>query len=255
MNIPILYVGAPGVGKTATIREKYDYCEVLLLSSQTEEDIAGIPYREGTLEHRTIPPFIQRLQSAQGTKCLFLDEIDKARREVADTLLTLVTHPEQFGIPEGTDIVAAANPPEWGGGDGLSLPMMNRFSIIPFNPDFKAWSEYIIKKFGKLPFILEVIHKIESRELPFLESNGDGLNWRMTSPRSIDNVLTVCTTENDKDHVHNLVKGLVTPNFASGILLLFTKHFNQEPIDTYSEKQEFSRSIASKSFNKVILRK
>lgn len=253
MNIPILYVGAPGVGKTATIRKKYDYCEVLLLSSQTEEDIAGIPYREGSLEHRTIPPFIQRLQSATGTKCLFLDEIDKARREVADTLLTLVTHPEHFGIPEGTDIVAAANPPEWGGGDGLSLPMMNRFSVIPFTPDFSSWSEYIIKKYGTSPFISEVIKKIESRELPFLESNGEGLQWRMTSPRSIDYALSICLTK--KDNVTELVQGLVTPNFASGILSLFTKHHTHEDRDQYSDTEEITRSVASKAFNKVILRK
>lgn len=255
MKIPILYVGAPGVGKTATIREKYDYCEVLLLSSQTEEDIAGIPYREGALEHRTIPPFIQRLQEAKGTKCLFLDEIDKARREVADTLLTLVTHPESFGIPNDTDIVAAANPPEWGGGDGLSLPMMNRFSVIQFNPDFDAWSKYIVDKYGKSPFISEVLSKIAHKELPFLESNGEGLNWRMTSPRSIDYALSVCTIEKDSDYLHNLVKGLVTPNFASGLLLVFNHHFNQESIDTYSDKQAFSRSIALKSFSKIILRK
>jgi hypothetical protein len=55
MITPILYVGAPGVGKTAVIRSRYDHCEVLLLSSQTEEDIAGIPYQEGGNEKRTIP--------------------------------------------------------------------------------------------------------------------------------------------------------------------------------------------------------
>ena len=186
----------------------------MLLSSQTEEDIAGIPYREGSLEKRTIPPFVQRLQAASGTKCLFLDELDKARREVADTLLSLITHPEMFGIPDGTDIVATANPPEWGGGDGISQPMLNRFSVIEFLPDFDKWAGYIKNKYGNNDFVKKVIEKIEVGELPFLEANGEGLNWRMTSPRSIDNADSVCLTESDPTL---LVKGLVTPNFASGL--------------------------------------
>jgi len=220
----------------------------LLLSSQTEEDIAGIPYREGALEKRTIPPYIQRLQGSTGSKCLFLDEIDKARREVADTLLTLVTHPKDFGIPEGTDIVAAANPPEWGGGDGLSLPMINRFSVVPFNPDFDSWSNYMRKKYGEIPFVNEVIDRIKIQELPFLEANGEGLDWRMTSPRSIDAAVNVCL--NYKEDVTDLVKGLVTPNMASGILMIL-----RDNNDSGDGAQKISRSIGSKAIAKNILRK
>ena len=252
MRIPILYVGAPGVGKTASVLAKYDYCEVLLLSSQTEEDISGIPYREGELEKRTIPPYIQRLIAAKGTKCLFLDEIDKARREVADTLLTLITHPQKFGVPIGTDIIAAANPPEWGGGDGLSLPMMNRFSVVEFTPDFDRWKEYIHAKFGSIPFVVEITERIAKQELPFLEANGEGLGWRMTSPRSIDNAISVLLSqETDKD---SLIKGLVTANMASGLLSLYTKHFFVEGGD--SEGQQFIiRSIGSSALRKTVLRK
>jgi hypothetical protein len=66
-----------------------------------------------------VPKFIEDLRNSKASnKCLFLDELDKARREVADTILSLVTSPELFDLPNGVEIIAAANPPEWGGGDG-----------------------------------------------------------------------------------------------------------------------------------------
>ena len=63
-NQPILYVGPPGVGKTAVVRDGYEHTEVLLLSASVEEDIAGLPYRDGVYERRTTPGFIERIQQA-----------------------------------------------------------------------------------------------------------------------------------------------------------------------------------------------
>ena len=253
MKTPILYVGAPGVGKTAKVRQKYDHCEVLLLSSQSEEDVVGIPYRDGDKEKRTVPPYIQRLQGATGTKCLFLDEIDKARREVADTLLTLVTHPQLFGIPEGTDIVAAANPPEWGGGDGLSLPMINRFSVINFTPDFEEWASFISKKYGSIPLVEQVIEGIRSQQLPFLESNGDGLDWRMTSPRSIDAALSVLI--NEPENSSQVVMGLVTPNMGSGMIRIADRlGITNISSNEHEQVHNISRSVGSAALKKVFRR-
>ena len=78
---PVLFVGPPGIGKTAITIQKYDYTEVVLLSSMVEEDISGIPYREGANECRTIPLFIQRLiqKKQEGVKTFPPDELDKAR--------------------------------------------------------------------------------------------------------------------------------------------------------------------------------
>lgn len=254
IKIPILYVGAPGTGKTATVQAQYDHCEILLLSSQAEEDIAGIPYRDGLYEKRTIPAYIQRLQQAKGITCLFLDELDKARREVADTLLTLITNPCAFGIPEETEIVAAANPPEWGGGDGISQPMLNRFSVINFAPNFDNWKTYMLQKYGVNEFLNLMIKKLEVREIPFLEANGEGLNWRMTSPRSLENVIKVCLYETS--NIDILIKGLVTPNAASGILELYRKYNKSQNKDIEnSNPQSISRGIGSSALRRTILRK
>src|SRR6267142_4440705 len=93
-KLPILMIGAPGIGKTARVLQAFDHVEVLLASAMVEEDIAGLPYKDKNgIEHRTVPCAIHNLYLADKegkTTCLFLDEMDKARRSVADTLLTLV---------------------------------------------------------------------------------------------------------------------------------------------------------------------
>lgn len=239
-NVPVLYVGAPGVGKTATVRNKYEHCEVLLLSSKTEEDIQGLPYRDGEKERYTTPQFIERIQNAvkEGKKtCLFLDEIDKARREVADTLLTLVTHPQEFGIPECVDIIAAANPPQWGGGDGVSSPMASRFSIIEYSPNITSWLKYMKDKFSHISIIDEFCDAILNKKTPVFEMTGEGLCQRLVCPRTYD-LAFECIGEDDQDLK---IKGLLNANAASFLLSLLTPK-----IEASSSVEEQARNISWK---------
>lgn len=244
--IPKLLVGAPGTGKTASVRAEYEHAEVLLLSSCTEEDIAGIPYREGSSERRTTPPFIERIKEAAKNKktCLFLDELDKARREVADTLLTLITHPQEFGIPEGVDIIAAANPPEWGGGDGISQPMLTRFAVIEYNPDVAKWCDLARMKFSHLSFIETFVEKVSVGEIPLLESVGEGLDFRLTCPRTWFLALEAVSQGQD-----DLIKGLLTPNSASSLIAFLSQ--SRDRLDTV---HQISRDIGTTKVTKEILR-
>lgn len=217
--IPILYIGAPGIGKTAKVKQQYNHCEILLLSSCCEEDIAGLPYREGNKEKRTLPKFVENINNVpeNETCCLFLDEIDKSRREVADTLLTLIINPRFFGIKRDIDIVAAANPPEWGGGDGISQAMQSRFAVINASVDVAQWAEW-----ARMNYKSELVHKsiemFESNMMPLLEYTGEGYDFRLTCPRTIE-LAWIALSNNQFD----LVKGLVTPNVASGLIDLFKK--------------------------------
>lgn len=208
--INIMYVGPPGVGKTAFVLAQYDHTEVLLSSALSEEDIAGLPYREGDIEYRTKPAWFVRLISAaeRGAKtCLFLDELDKARREVADTLLTLV-HGRTIGehkIPQSTDIVAAANPPEWGGGDGISQAMQSRFSVVEFEPKVSDWCAWARARYSE-PAAHAVIDSVESGATPLLDHAGEGYKMRITCPRTLAMALdAACSGRLD------LVSGLITP--------------------------------------------
>lgn len=244
-NTPILLVGAPGTGKTSIIKSQYDHCEILLMSSQIEEDIAGIPYREGEYEKRTISAWLQRILKADSegkTTCLFLDELDKARREVADTILSLVSSPENFGLPENTDIVAACNPPEWGGGDGISKPMLSRFATIDYKPDFQQWLKYMFEKYENNSVVIEIMKGFENANVPFLETTGDGYNWRLTCPRTID--MAIAALLRNENLIEEKIKGLLTPNVSS-YLLTFLPQSKKEMIET----QKICRAVSMNKKN------
>lgn len=253
---PRLLVGPPGVGKTASIIAGYDYCEVVLLSSMTEEDISGLPYHDGPIENRTEPPLFRRLREAsdKGLRtALFLDEIDKARREVADTLLTLVAsrHVGEWKLPDGCEIWAAANPPEWGGGDGVSQAMMSRFSVIEYKPNLSQWLEWCERTFSteENHAIHGIMHDIESGRAPLLECNGEGWKWRLTCPRTWELAIRGAMQASDHSARSQIVSGLLTPNAASALLAHFSK---AQPVE--AEARSVAQRAAAKKRSKTPFR-
>lgn len=240
-NIPILYVWPTGIGKTQKVRQEFGYTEVLLLSSLTEEDVAGIPYHEKGKEKRTIPPFVQRLQEAvqKGkSTCLFLDELDKARREVADTCLSLVTDQTMFGIPETVEIRAAANPPERWGGDGISIPMLNRFAVMHVDVDIQNSTEYLRKKYPHVD--KKLFDEFEDGTIPMLDIKGEGLNTLITSPRSIEMAIVASLSSKPE-----LVDWLVTPVVARHIKNFFS-NTNKEDEKVYNKAYKTYKSSLSR---------
>lgn len=227
----VLLVSPPGMGKTAFVLASYDHVEILLASSMVEEDIAGLPYRDGESEKRTNPPFYERLHKASKagkSTALFLDEIDKARRSVADTLLSLITSPRGYGVrqlPPDTIILGASNPPSWGGGDGISEAMSSRFSIIDYKPDIPSWCELTSAKYGEFGEL--VSREVKKGHIPLLETTGE--EWhtrRQTCPRTIwlsMDALMMKTPFGSQE----VVKGLVTPNVADRLISLYMMSHSQ----------------------------
>ena len=229
--VPVLLVGAPGVGKTASVQAQFDHAEVVLTSTLVEEDISGLPYREGDYDYRTIPALFRRLHDASSagrSTVLFLDELDKARRSVADTLLTLVASRKvgNATLPEGTCIAAAANPPEFGGGDGISEAMISRFSVIDYVPDVCAWADWATGQFDSSASNC-VIDAVRSGEMPVFDMTGEGLDRRITSPRTIAMTLRALEARGDSPEFDALVRGLLTPATASQVLHLVQQRGNE----------------------------
>lgn len=224
-EVPVLLIGAPGIGKTASVHAHFDYVEVMLASTMVEEDIAGLPYREGAYDYRTVPAMFRRLAeaaSAGKTTALFVDELDKARRSVADTLLTLFVSRGigEASLPTDTCIVAAGNPPEFGGGDGISEAMQSRFATVDFEPDVAQWSSWAEKNFSTAP-ALALINAIRTGEMPIFDMTGEGLSRRISAPRTIK--LALCALERHgaaSIAFETLARGLLTPAVASQILHL-----------------------------------
>lgn len=250
-DVPRLYVGPPGVGKTAHIHAKYGHVVVMLLSAASEEDIAGLPWRDGDDERRTKPAVFKDLEEAAakgGSVCLFLDEMDKARREVADTLLTLITARKvgQWSLPEGCHIAAAANPPEWGGGDGISQAMQSRFAVIRYTPSPTQWAAWLTATYPG-PLAEGVARGVMHGEVPLFEHAGDGYDMRITCPRTWDLALRVIAAgESDVDEV---VSGLLTSNAAAFLLALKAKATGSA-VTPERKMQDVARGVAVASRQK-----
>lgn len=216
--VPLLLVGVPGIGKTHIIEQRFDHVEKLLLSSCVEEDIGGIPWRDGIIARRTKPDWLDRLEQAKGTRCLFLDEIDKARRSVTDTLLTLITSRTvgAFALPEDVCIVAAANPERAGGGpESLSQPMLNRFCVVNVEPDLSDWVKWASERF-KSPAARSAIEAVKRGVIPLYDTHGEDMGLRTTSPRSLAMALSLVETGlMDDRHA----AGLLTAGSASAFMM------------------------------------
>lgn len=248
-EVPVLLIGAPGIGKTASVHAHFDYVEVMLASTMVEEDIAGLPYREGTYDYRTVPAMFRRLAEANAagkTTALFVDELDKARRAVADTLLTLFVSRGigEASLPTNTCIVAAANPPEFGGGDGISEAMQSRFATVDFEPDVAQWGSWAEKNFSVAP-ALAVINAIRMGEMPIFDMTGEGLTRRISAPRTLK--LALCSLERHgatSPAFETLVRGLLTPSVASQMLHL-VRHQKNDVMATATDSAK--RGMVKKS--------
>lgn len=253
-EIPVLLVGAPGIGKTAQVKAHFSHAEVMLTSTLVEEDISGLPYREGEYDYRTVPAMFRRLHEADlagKTTVLFLDELDKARRAVADTLLTLVASRcvGSAKLPERTCIVAAANPPEFGGGDGISEAMQSRFSTIDYEPDIEAWCYWANEKFLN-ESAKSVIGAVKNGELPIFDLTGTGLDRRISSPRTLTMALhSIEKYGAGKAIFELLIRGLLTPSVASQFLHIVSNEKN----DVLSKATAMAKRgyVKSKNFSPV----
>jgi len=212
----LMLVGMPGTGKTAVVESIFgDGMVKILVSTMLEEDVGGLPYREGALERRTQPKFIRELHEKAVNNertCLFLDELDKARQEVADTLLTLIQSRRinEWTLPDNCQIVAAANPPEFGGGNGISEPMQSRFSVINWLPDPVKWAKWCMEKY---PSSADIADAVRNGEIPIYDRVGFGLDARTTCPRTLE--MAILAEDCELATKEEKIKGLLTPQAAS----------------------------------------
>ena len=187
ININELWVSPPGNGKTQRVLDTYPNAVVLLTSSMTEDAVDGIPYIKEGQEYRAMPPFMKRLWELHDNgeqPVLFLDELDKARQSVADTLLSLVCggYCSAGEIPKNTKIIAAVNPEEWGGSDGLSDPMINRFMILDKTISKTSWIRYMLSKYPDFSSLIDLLNE----QLTTVNNQSEYYLSPSTTPRSLE---------------------------------------------------------------------
>lgn len=161
----ILLVGRHGIGKseilTAHFEDRGMKVIPLFLGQMADPgDLIGLPhFNEETGHTEYYPPYWFPLDDKPIV--LFLDELNRARPELMQTVMDLALNRKLAGktLPVGSRIIAAVNAGEEYQVEELDPALVSRFNVYFFNPQFADWMNWAKK------------NNLDSRVLSFLKEN------------------------------------------------------------------------------------
>lgn len=170
----IMLVGNHGIGKSEILTEYYSargMTVVPLFLGQMSDpgDLIGIPNRnEATGKTDFMPPYWFPLDGKPIV--LFLDELNRARPEVLQTIMDLALNRKLAGrsLPDGSRIISAVNEGDQYQLTDLDPALVSRFNVVAFRPTAQEWLLWA-EKAGVDPRVRDFI-----RENPiWLDKNPD----------------------------------------------------------------------------------
>lgn len=147
----IMLVGKHGIGKSKIIEtyftEKGLPVTALFLGQMSDPgDLIGLPrLNEETGKTEFMPPFW--FPTDGKPIVLFLDELNRARPEMLQTVMDLVLNRKLAGrsLPEGSRIVSAVNSGEEYQVGDLDPALVSRFNIYDLRPSAQDWLKWACK--------------------------------------------------------------------------------------------------------------
>ena len=216
----IMLIGKHGIGKSQILEkhftEKGAKVVTLFLGQMSDPgDLIGIPHKnEATGKTEFLPPYW--FPTDDQPVVLFLDELNRARPEVLQTIMDLALNRKLAGksLPVGSRIISAVN-----NGDEYQLTeldpaLVSRFNIYEFVPEVEEWllwanknnlDERVIK------FINEKRNELDgsiSDTEDCLEKTPDRRAWHRVSD-------IISGKENLSDVYKRIVAGIVGPKSAN----------------------------------------
>ena len=141
----IMLVGAHGIGKSEILTSYFSgkgmKVVALFLGQMSDPgDLIGIPCRnETTGKTDFMSPYWFPLDGKPIV--LFLDELNRARPEILQTIMDLALNRKLAGrpLPEGSRIISAVNDGEQYQLTDLDPALVSRFNIVSFRPTVQEW--------------------------------------------------------------------------------------------------------------------
>ncbi|MBM7560399.1 AAA family ATPase [Marinitoga litoralis] len=217
-EIPLLW-GHFGVGKTDIARdiakETNRELIILVISQMEPGDLIGLPSKENDKTVFLKPDWWPENDNT----IIMIDEINRAHRSIRNAIMQLLLDRRIHNhiLPEGTWIMAAANPPDddYDQVDLITDPaFMSRFFHLSLNPDVNEWIDWAKNE----SVSDEVISFI--KEYPEFISSGKSVSFRLDlkpSPRSwykLSRVLKNLNEDEIKEYAYILASGIVGPEAA-----------------------------------------
>lgn len=215
-RVPVMLVGAPGTGKTETVRELADrlgYELITVIGSQMDStDITGLPKGEKVIERENgndvwgtvyLAPWWQ-IRILQNKKViLFLDEFSNTPGSTRASMLTMLQNrefPNGEVMPPETIVIGAMNPAEQAAdGYELDLPTTNRLFFLSWNPSISSWYEGMLNAWGKEVEPEEM--KWRTKIVKFIKDNP---TWLHREPDDVSSTEVFGVNKNDASQMEVL---------------------------------------------------
>ena len=161
----IMLVGRHGIGKSEILTKYYDSKGIkvvtLFLGQMSDPgDLLGLPQKnEKTGKTEFMPPYWFPMDNHPVV--LFLDELNRARPELLQTIMDLALNKKLAGrsLPSGSRIISAVNDGEEYQLTDLDPALVSRFNIYEFRPTSEEW------------LLWASTHGIDERIIAFIQEN------------------------------------------------------------------------------------
>ncbi len=174
----VMLVGRHGIGKSEILTEYFTARGMkvitLFLGQMSDPgDLIGLPNKNGE-KTDFLPPYWFPLDGQPIV--LFLDELNRARPEVLQTIMDLALNRKLAGrqLPEGSRIISAVNAGEEYQITDLDPALVSRFNIYNFLPTSSEWLLWAEKQ------------KIDNRIIQFIQNEPVWLDGNEGQKKGID---------------------------------------------------------------------
>jgi GTP-binding protein EngB required for normal cell division len=244
----IMLTGRHGIGKsqilTRYFKSKGIPVKTLFLGQMSDPgDLLGLPNKdEETGKTVFMPPYWFPVDGQPIV--LFLDEINRARPEILQTVMDLVLNRKLAGreLPEGSRIIAAGNDGEEYQLTDLDPALVSRFNIYTFRPTVEDWllwatrtglDERILNFISANPELLD--RSADTKEDQGLDKDPDRRAWEKVA-RLMEN------TPNPLPVHQKVVAGIIGVQAAAQLFLSFRKD-DLSPVDLLTDFKKAKKSL------------